>query len=149
MTTILFHFAKCYCIRKDECIRAVALLSIRAYNCKRNSNLPAEPTHGMPPQLYYYRHEIYIWLSAQVTKYEREQSHVDSYMRTYSIARRIRARRVDLYFFAHMCTSFPVIVSGSNKTADATCPRRKTGQTNFVPSHDTPPSTPRRRKNDI
>lgn len=32
-----------------------------------------------------------------------------------------------------MCTSFPVIVPESNKTADATCPRRKTGQTNFEP----------------
>lgn len=40
-------------------------------------------------------------------------------------------RATDPYFFAHMCISFPVIVSESNKTADATCPCRKTKANKF------------------
>lgn len=40
-------------------------------------------------------------------------------------------RATDPYFFPHMCISFPVIVSKSNKTADATCPRRKTKANKF------------------
>lgn len=125
-------------------MRSNARSAERFRNAYISTNVILIPRLNANTSLYYYRREIYIWFSTQVAKCESERSHVDS-LYAY-IQHRKTYTRVDLYFFAHMCISFPVIVSESNKTADATCPRRKTGQTNFVPSHDTP-NTPCRRKN--
>lgn len=68
--------------------------------------------------------------------YETKWRHIytDARVHAYNIDAHMR---LNLYFFAHMCISFPVIVLESNKTADATCPRRKTRQTNFEPRGDT------------
>lgn len=61
----------------------------------------------------------------------------DTYVQVYMCTALWCIYVTELYFFMHMCFSFPVIVPESNKTADATCPRRKTRQTNFEPRGDT------------